>query len=48
MSLEALYHDTNRRLEETQARLGEIANVPSGLNQQAKKEFQSKIELILR
>jgi hypothetical protein len=48
MSLESLYHDTNRRINEAHSRLSEVGLNPSALNFQVQKEIQARIEQILR
>ena len=48
MSLESLYHDTNRRINEVHGRLGEVAAHPSALSKQVQKEIHARIEQILR
>jgi hypothetical protein len=48
MSLESLYHDTNRRISEAHGRLAEVASQPSSLTKPVQKEIQAKIEQILR
>jgi hypothetical protein len=45
MSLESLYHDTNRKVSEVHSKLAEVASNPSRL---AQKEIQARIEQILR
>ncbi len=48
MSLESLYHDTNRRINEAHGRLGEVAANPLALSKQVQKEIHARIEQILR
>lgn len=48
MSLEILYQETNRRITEVHLRMGEIANQPSMLTPEVKRELQARIENILR
>ena len=47
MSLESLYHDTNRRINEVHSKLAEVASNPASLKQ-SQKEIQARIEQILR
>ena len=47
MSLESLYHETNRRISEVHSQLAELASNPSSLKQ-LQKELQARIEQILR
>lgn len=47
MSLESLYHETNRRISEVHSKLAELASNPSSLKQ-LQKELQARIEQILR
>jgi cell fate regulator YaaT (PSP1 superfamily) len=48
MSLESLYHDTNRQINEVHSKIAEVASTPANLNKQSQKEIQARIEQILR
>ena len=48
MSLEALYHETNRAIDDVHSRLGEISSHIPALTSEVKRETQARIEKILR